>query len=580
VPGGGLGLRPVTPSSAERLLSFARDLQRANDFGDLLKIAHAEVSTSVGYRHVWFMVADHEDAEEVRLIEFSGDKRDTAWEVAPVLKVRGDRFIEDIMASDGPVVVEDARTDPRTNKQIVQQMQNRTLINVPLRLLDKPFGVFGMGTFGDEGCRAPTPAELEHIVMVASHLVVAAGRIRFIEARDRSQKERLALERRLLQVQKLESLGMLAGGVAHDFNNLLTVMLSSASFAQSATRDPRVLEELQTINEAAGRARDLTRKLLALSRQQELDLRALDINFRLSELMGLLQRVLPETISLDFIRGTRLPLCEGDASQLDQVFMNLCINARDAMPSGGRLTIETEQVLVNGSYAKTHPWAKPGRYVLTTITDTGVGIPGEVIDRIFDPFFTTKAESGSGLGLSIAYGIVRQHNGMLHCYSEPGVGSSFKVYLPALERLATSVGTKLSGVVPRGDGHEKLLVAEDDGGVRTVAVRILERAGYAVTAVENGDAALDAANRESFDLVILDVVMPGTPCRQVVEKLRLTRPNARILLASGYAAGTTLFDWLNEAQIELLRKPYDPDQLLFAVRRALDWKPAPEPGSS
>jgi len=205
----------------------------------------------------------------------------------------------------------------------------------------------------------------------------------------------------------------------------------------------------------------------------------------------------------------------------------------------------------------------------------------DVLLHIFEPLFTTKAEgAGTGLGLAVAYGIVRSHEGMLNCYSEPGVGSSFKVYLPALERLATSVGTKLAGVVPRGDGNEKLLVAEDDAGVRAVALRILERAGYAVTAVENGDAALDAANRESFDLVILDVVMPGTPCRQVVEKLRLTRPDARILLASGYAAGTSLFDWLSEVQIELLRKPYDPDQLLFAVRRALDWKPAPAPGAS
>jgi CheY-like chemotaxis protein len=370
---------------------------------------------------------------------------------------------------------------------------------------------------------------------------------------------------------------MLAGGVAHDFNNLLTVILSSVSFAEAATGDPRVLEEIRTINEAAGRARDLTRKLLALSRQQQLDLRALDLNFRLSELIALLQRVLPETISLDFIRASTLPLCEGDASQLDQVFMNLCINARDAMPNGGRLTIETEQVLINGSYARTHPWAKPGRYILTTVTDTGVGIDSDIVDRIFDPFFTTKAEAGSGLGLSIAYGIVRQHNGMLQCYSEPGVGSSFKVYLPALERLASTVGTKLSGLVPRGDGREKLLVAEDDSGVRSVAVRILERAGYRVTAVENGDLALDAAHRERFDLIILDIVMPGTPCRQVVDKLRATQPDARILLASGYTAGTNLFDWLTVAQIELLRKPYDPDQLLFAVRRALDWKPLASP---
>src|SRR4051812_35856811 len=247
--------------TAESLLAFARDLLRATDFTDLLSIAHAEIEASLGYQHVWLMVADREDAQELRLIEFSGNKRAAAWEVAPVLKVAGDKFLEEIISSEGPVVVEDARVDPRTNKQIVQQLQNRTIINVPLRLLDKPFGVLGLGTFGDEGCRVPTADELEYIVMIAGHLVVAAGRIRFIEARERADKERLALERRLLQVQKLESLGMLAGGVAHDFNNLLTVILSSVSFAETATDDPRVIEEIRTINEAAERARDLTRKL-------------------------------------------------------------------------------------------------------------------------------------------------------------------------------------------------------------------------------------------------------------------------------------------------------------------------------
>lgn len=561
--------------AANRLLAFARNLLRASDFAELLSITRDEVQASIGYRQAWLMVADDEAVEELRLIQFSGDLASAAWSVASALKVGGDALLEALRTSDVPVVVEDARLDPRTNKHLVQQLRCRTLINVPLRLLDKPFGLLGVGTFGDEGCRAPTVEELAHLVGMANHVVVAAGRIRFAEAREQARSDKLILERRLMQLQKLESLGTLAGVMAHDFNDLLTVVLSSASFMEAglANEAPRAnLErDIQAITIAGGRARELTRKLLTMSRQQDLALAPQDMNQRLRELVTVLEHTLPKNIVVDLIRGANLPFCEGDATQLDQAFMNVFLNARDAMPAGGRLTIETEQVLVNGAYAQTHPWAKPGRYVLVTVTDTGVGMSAEVMDRMFEPFFSTKTDhTRGGLGLSIAYGIVRQHGGMLQCYSEPGVGSSFKVYLPIAGRLATAVGTKLVGSVPRAEGGERILIAEDDDSVRTVAVRILERAGYQVLAVDDGDAAVTAAGCEAFDLAILDVVMPGLPCRQVIERLRALRPGTRLLLASGYTAGTNVFDWLNDAGLELLRKPYDPDHLLFAVRHALD----------
>jgi signal transduction histidine kinase/ActR/RegA family two-component response regulator len=565
----------VPDLAANRLLVFARNLLRASDFAELLSITRDEVQASIGYQHAWLMVADDEAVDELRLLQFSGDQASTAWSVAPVLKVRGDALLEALRASDVPVVVEDARLDPRTNKHLVQQLRCRTLINVPLRLLDKPFGLLGVGTFGDEGCRAPTVEELSHLVAMANHVVVAAGRIRFAEAREQARSDKLILERRLMQLQKLESLGTLAGVMAHDFNDLLTIIVSSASFLEEglAAEEPRAKLErdIQAITIAGGRARELTRKLLAMSRQQELALAPQDLNRRLRELVTVLEHTLPKTITVDLIRGVNLPFCEGDATQLNQAFMNLFLNARDAMPSGGRLTIETEQVLVNGVYARTHPWAKPGRYVLVTVTDTGLGMSADVMERVFEPFFTTKADhTRGGLGLSIAYGIVRQHGGMLQCYSEPGVGSSFKVYLPIAGRLATAVGTKLVGSVPRAEGRERILMAEDDDAVRTVAVRILERAGYQVLAVTDGDAAVAAAQREAFDLAILDVVMPGLPCRQVIARIRDAKPDARLVLASGYASGISMFDWLTDAGLQLLRKPYDPDQLLFAVRHALD----------
>ena len=556
-------------SLPRRLLAFARELQRASTFGELLDMTREEAREAVGYQRVWFFVSDRESPEELRLLEYSGSDRELIWEVTPVLQVKGDRMLEEILASDGPVVIEDARVDPRTNKQIVEQLGNRTIINIPLRLLDKPFGIFGTGTFGDEGCRPPTSDQLDYLIAMSSQISVAAGRIRFLQERARALEEKVSLERRLFQVQKLESLGMLAGGIAHDFNNLLMVIMSGASLAEEAVRDKEVLADLRVVIEAAERGRDLTRQLLALSRTQELTLKSLDMNERLHSLMLLLRRVMPATIAVDVIPGARLPLVEGDASQLDQVFMNLCINARDAMPAGGRLTLETEQVVVNSSYAATHPWAQPGRYVLVTVTDTGVGMPRDILERIFEPFFTTKKEhAGTGLGLAVAYGIIRQHGGMLNCYSEVNVGTTFKVYLPVQARAVRDVGNKLERAV--GTGNERVLVAEDDPAVRVVVRRILERSGYQVVAVENGEAACRCAGEQAFDLVILDVVMPGMTCQAALERLQMLLPAARFLLSSGYTAETNVAALLTSSVHELLRKPYDPDRLLRAVRRVLD----------
>ncbi|HYJ11108.1 MAG TPA: ATP-binding protein [Polyangiaceae bacterium] len=558
--------------AGSHLLAFARELQRATTFRELLEITRTETLASVGYAQVWLFISDTEDVKEGRLIDYAGSQRDTVWEVAPVLQVEGDPLLEQLVTTDEPIVVEDARTDPRTNKAIVEALGNRTIVNIPLRLVDKPFGAFGLGTFGDEGCRPPTPEQLDHLVGMAGQLSVAVSRIRLADANRRATQQRIELERRVLEHQKLESLGLLAGGIAHDFNNLLTVILAGTALARLAVGDStKALTELDAVVGAAERARDLTRQLLAMSRSQPLELRPVDLNDRLKQLITLLQRVLSENITLELIEGVRLPLVEGDASQLDQVFMNLCINAREAMPDGGKITMETEQVLLNADFVAAHPWATTGRYVMVTVTDTGTGMPREVMDRVFEPFFTTKKErGGTGLGLAVAYGVVRQHRGLLHCYSEPGVGTVFKIYLPMFVRVPAAIGPKLEGAAPRG--YERILLGEDDPAVRGATVRVLESAGYSVVAVENGIEACRAAASSAFDLVLLDVIMPEMSCRDALKGLKAELPNARYILSSGYTADLNVDELLKGGTI-LLEKPYDPGQLLRVVREVLDTPP-------
>ncbi|MDB4929941.1 MAG: putative multi-sensor signal transduction histidine kinase [Myxococcaceae bacterium] len=421
-------------SGGQRLLVFARRLQGAVDFAGLTAFVADEVRDALGYDNAWLAVFTDDRLREVRVLTVTGPAEQDVWKHATVIPVEGDWMMEQIAQGDRVVVIEDALTDPRVNHDIVDQLRNRTIVNVPLRFIDRPLGAMGLGTFGDEGPRPPSEADLEHLIAMAAHVSVAAARIRFTEERTQAAAERLDLERRLAHRQRLESLGLLAGGVAHDFNNLLMVMRSTASiFEAEEGLSEQGRAGVAMLLDAVERARDLTRQLLALGRRQELRLAPLDLNARARKLATLLRRVVPGAIAIDVIEGPRLPLVSGDETQIDQILLNLCLNARDAMPRGGKLTIETRQV-ADGEYVGEQPWARPGRYVMLTVTDTGTGIAPELIDRVFEPFFTTKSEGqGSGLGLAIVYGVVRQHEGMVHCFSEPGVGTTFEVYLPVLE---------------------------------------------------------------------------------------------------------------------------------------------------
>jgi signal transduction histidine kinase/ActR/RegA family two-component response regulator len=556
-----------------RLLAFARDLQRAATFVEILDVARAEVRDALGFDHAWLCVAEGDPPTSVRVLGYSGSRQDLIWDVAPRIPIQGDPMMEEILAGEGPVIVEDARTDPRTNKDIVAALGNRTIVNVPLRLLDRPLGAFGCGTFGDEGVRVPGIQQIEYLLSMCSQIAVAAARIRFAEHRRVAEQEKRELETRLYRAQKLESLGLLAGGIAHDFANLLTVILTSSSLASARAQDPLVTEELNAITGAAERGALLTRQLLAISRTHPLTLQAVDLGDRLHSLASLLHRVLPERIALELSDDGEPALVQGDPSQLDQVLMNLCINARDAMPDGGVLRIRT-QAVPRG--AEPPIVDNHGPWIAVSVTDSGSGMPPDVVERVFEPFFTTKPDRvGTGLGLAVVFSIVRQHGGAVTCQSTVGTGTTFRILLPVAREDEMRVS--LPAFSPR-QGTGRVLIADDDIDIRETVSRILDSAGYSTVAVADGHEACAAVRSEPFDLAFLDVVMPGPTCHDLVARIRAIRPDLRVLLSSGYAADADILRLAHEQCSGLLVKPFAFAELMRGVRDALGDAGAPAPG--
>lgn len=386
----------------------------------------------------------------------------------------------------------------------------------------------------------------------------------------RDVTEQRATEAQLRHAQKMEAIGQLAGGVAHDFNNLLLAILANAELAMAGVSgSSQAAEHLSEIESAGRRAADLTKQLLAFSRGQQFRPVPVDLNQLIQSLMKMVRRLLPENIVIDLIPGHNLACVSADPGQLEQVIVNLCVNARDAMERGGQLTIETENVLVNARYCETHTWARPGRYVLLSVTDTGSGMTAEVRERAFEPFFTTKGpQQGTGLGLSTVYGIVQQHGGMVSIYSELGQGTTFKVYLPADSRLATDVGSKLQPVPP--SGQELILLAEDDERVRKAVVQILQRAGYRTIAAADGRDAVRLLREqpEPVHLVILDVVMPELGGPETWQLMREVQPNLRAIFTSGYADRRYLKRLPPDADV--LGKPFRAEDLLRHIRKRID----------
>jgi signal transduction histidine kinase/HAMP domain-containing protein len=375
-------------------------------------------------------------------------------------------------------------------------------------------------------------------------------------------------ERKLHQAQKLEAIGQLTGGVAHDFNNMLTVISGTAEILLDELQDrPDLLNLARMIEQASDRGADLTRQLLAFARKQPLQPSSVDVNAIVVSVKQLLRPIIGEHIEIDARLSERLSLALIDPSQLSSSLLNLAVNARDAMPNGGRLMIETGNVELDSSYAERTPDVKPGHYIMIAVTDTGAGIPHDVIDKVFEPFFTTKSiGKGTGLGLSMVYGFVKQSGGHIQIYSEQNHGTSIKLYLPCAETV--SVATPMPATVE--GGGETILLVEDDDLVRNFAVAQLRSLGYRTIACEDGDAALAEAERgAAFDLLFTDVIMPGTlNGRRLADTIAQARP-VKVLYTSGYTENAIMHHGRLDDGALLLVKPYSRTELARMVRAAL-----------
>jgi two-component system cell cycle sensor histidine kinase/response regulator CckA len=385
--------------------------------------------------------------------------------------------------------------------------------------------------------------------------------------------ERKKLEAQLLHAQKMEAVGQFAAGVAHDFNNILSAVIGYGTVIQKkAPEDDSLHYNIDQILAAAGRAANLTKSLLAFSRKQLIDPHPIEVNDVIRKIRSLISCIIGEDIELTTKLSSNDATAMIDIGQIDQVLMNLAANARDAMPNGGVLCIETSIVELDVDFVKRYPYGKPGRYVQLTVTDTGTGMDERTVSRIFEPFFTTKETGkGTGLGLAIVYGIIKQHKGYIHVYSEPGLGTTFKIYLPLAEiSTVPRIETPLIPV-PQG-GTETILLAEDDAPVRSFVETALQSSGYRVIEAVDGEDALEKfeENKDTVQLLIFDVIMPKRSGKNAYAAIRSMRPDVPVLFTSGYPADIIHKHGILDEGLDVVYKPIGPRELLHKVREVLD----------
>ncbi len=450
--------------------------------------------------------------------------------------------------------------------RVAEAVRGLKSIYAPLIIADRGIGLLTVHAQDLLTTDVPT------ITAFANQIAAAWHKARLMRDLEESMEELKRTQDQLLHAQKMEAVGRLAGGLAHDFNNILTTIIGYSEFLAGSMNknDPR-WADVQEIKRAAERAASLTRQLLAFSRRQVMRPQVLNLNALIGDLEKMLRRLIGEDIELITVLEPDLWLVRADPSQIEQVILNLVINSRDAMPAGGEVTIETRNRWIDAEYAGQHLEVEPGPYVMLAVSDTGVGMDEEIQAHIFEPFFTTKEDGkGTGLGLATVYGIVKQSGGHIWFYSEPGIGTTFKIYLPRVKEKARPLERKRPTSMPRGT--ETILVVEDEEIVRSLACRILAQYGYTVLEAGRPEQALQVAQDHEgpIHLLLTDVVMPGMGGREMADRLIAARPEMRVLFVSGYTNNTIAHHGVLEPGVAFLQKPFTPAALLHHVRKTLD----------
>jgi two-component system, cell cycle sensor histidine kinase and response regulator CckA len=411
------------------------------------------------------------------------------------------------------------------------------------------------------------------LVELAGDLAYSLHNMEIKKAGQMAEEERKNLQNQLIQAQKMESVGRLAGGVAHDYNNMLSVIVGYSEMALEKL-DPtdQLYEDLQEIHTAAVRSTEITRQLLAFARKQTISPVVLDLNVAVEGMLKMLRRLIGEDIDLAWLPETGLWPVKMDPSQIDQLLANLCVNARDAIDEVGKITIETDTATFDDAYCADHPGFVPGEYVLLAVSDDGCGMDHDTIDKIFEPFFTTKdVGQGTGLGLATVYGIVKQNNGFINVYSEPGKGTTFKIYLASHTDLALETPREIPVGVRVGHG-EIILVVEDEASILKLAKRILEELGYTVLTAESPSQALRLVKERpiEIELLITDVVMPVMNGKELSNRLRESCPRLKTIFMSGYTANVIAHRGILDEGVNFIQKPFSIESMSLKVREALD----------